>query len=185
MKRALILTAIIFIAFSINSFAADRLTVSIHGNYLVSSDEDFKTIYGSGRLFPELKAGVKIFKDLHIWAAVGFFSDKGTTPILQADAKTNQTFISGGIGYTFNLTPKLNNKIEIGFTNINYKEESMGEEYSDSAFGFRIEDEIMYSFGKQLYLSLNLGYIAAKDTVEDLELKPGGLKVGVGIGLKI
>lgn len=185
MKKALILMAILLIAFNINSFAEERLTVSIHGNYLVSADENFKTIYGSGRIFPELKAGVKIFKNIHLWAAIGFFSDEGVTPILEADATTDQTFISGGIGYTFALSQKLDNRIEIGVTNINYKEESMGLEFSDSAFGFRIEDEVMYSFAKQLYFSLNIGYIAAKDTVEDLELKPGGFKFGVGLGIKI
>lgn len=164
-------------------FAGDRLTVVVSGNYLAPWDKDFKDFYGKGHLYPEVKAGFKIFRRLYLWAGYGLFSVKGETAVLNLEAKSTQNFLSGGVGYLFNLGPKIDYKGEAGVVRVGYKEEAMGEEASDSALGFRLDNALVYHLSRTFSVEISVGFLTASDTLNDLPVKLGGFKTGIGLGV--
>jgi hypothetical protein len=187
MKRVLFasfLAVLLLFSFSVNGFARERLMISISGNYLLPSDKNFKNIYGKGLFYPELKAGVKVFKGSYLWVGYGAFSVRGTTPILGREAKSDQTFLSGGAGYILHITKKFDCKIELGLFHVSYKEKSMGEELSDYAIGFRIDSGVIFNLGRIFYVEISLGYLNASDTIDDSPVKLGGFRTGMGLGVK-
>ncbi len=185
MKRLLLMsfTALLLLA-SLNGFAGERLMISASGNYLLPSDKNFKDIYGKGLFYPELKAGFKVFKGLYLWAGYGFFSANGTTPVLKLEAKSSQKFLSGGAGYLINITKKFDFKIEMGLFYASYREESMGEEVSNSAIGYRIDGGVIFNLGRIFFVEISLGNLRASDTIDDIPVKLGGFRTGIGLGLK-
>ncbi len=187
MKRVLFtsfLAVLLLFSFFMNGFAGEKFMFSISGNYLLPSDKNFKNIYGKGLFYPELKAGVKVFKGLYLWVGYGVFSVSGTTPVLGREAKSDQKFLSGGAGYILHITKKFDYKIELGLFQASYKEKSMGEELSDSAIGFRIDGGVIFNLGRIFYVEISLGYLEASDTIENFAVKLGGFRTGIGLGLK-
>jgi len=187
MRRLLLmafLMALLLFSFYINGFAGERFIFSVSGNYLLPSDKTFKDIYGKGLFYPELKAGFKVFKRLYLWVGYGFFSVNGTTLVLGREAKSDQKFLSGGAGYILHITKKFDYKIELGLFQASYKEESMGEELSDSAIGLRIDGGVIFNLGRIFYVEISLGYLEASDTIKNFKVKLGGFRTGIGLGLK-
>ncbi len=183
-KKSIILLIMLSLLLSVNGVAGDRFRLSVRGNYLAPADTNFKDIYGSGVLFPGMKAEFAFYKNLYAWADAGFFSITGTTPVLQWDAKSNQTFFAGGAGYTAKVSGKLSYKFELGLLHVSYKEESMGETLNDSSVGFKIGGGLVYDLGKLFFGEFFLGYSTASDTIDDVPIKLGGFHSGVGIGVK-
>lgn len=190
MKRAIIITlaVVVLMSFSMEGFAADRFMLSVSANYLAPADSQYKDIYGSSIIFPEIRAGFKLFMGMYVWGGFGFFSADGTTPILEREAKSKHTYFSGGVGYMSKILPKLSYKLEAGVFSVNYKEESMGLEYSDSAVGFRVDGGIVFNLTRIFFVEVSLGYLRASDTVIDngdkYSVKLGGFRTGAGIGVR-
>lgn len=191
MKRTLgVLLLMVFFLFllRVNGFAGNagdqgkRLMVGITGNFLVPADENFKKVYSNGVLYPELQARYKILRGFYLWAGYGFVSVTGETPVLKLEAKSIQHFLSGGIGYMFHLSSKFDYMSEMGIFNASYKEETLGEEFSDSAIGFRIKNGLIYRLGRSFYVEVSLGYLTASDIVDDISIKLGGFRTGIGLG---
>ncbi|MCK4766253.1 MAG: hypothetical protein KAW12_28925 [Candidatus Aminicenantes bacterium] len=159
-------------------------SISITGNYLSPADENFKTYYGNSIIFPELKLRHKIFAGISLWAGYATFSAAGTTgPVLQVETKSIQSYISFGLGYNGNLSPKLGYIIEVGGVSFKYKEEAMGEAVSDTAFGFRADLALTYKIVGPLFVELTVGYLSGSDTINGIDIKLGGMKAGAGLGV--
>ncbi len=166
-----------------------NLLVSFTGNYLVPADEGFKATYGSGVFYPEMKLAYLLSPNFSLWAGFGMLKASGTTTgELQEEAKSTQHFLSFGADYHGNISGKMDYKVELGVLHVCYKEESMGLELSDSAFGFRAGAGIIYNMSAHFFSEILLGYLYAKDTVAadlgDVSLKLGGFKGGVGFGIR-
>ena len=182
MKRITIIFLITFLT-SVSVFSKESVWVSVTGNYLMSSDSGFKDIYGNGHIYPEIKAGIKIFKSFYFWAGYGFLSASGQTlEYMEEEASTTQQFLSAGVGYK--IPGKLGIKVETGLFNVHWKEEAMDEENSGSAIGFRFDSSILFGIGKSFFFEITAGYLHASDSVDDISIKLGGFKGGIGIGIK-
>jgi hypothetical protein len=76
----------------------------------------------------------------------------------------------------------------VGVFSVNYKEESMGMDYSDSAVGFRIDGGVLFNVTKIFFVEVSIGYLSASDTViddgEEYSVKLGGFRTGAGIGVR-
>jgi opacity protein-like surface antigen len=87
------------------------------------------------------------------------------------------------------ILPKLSYKLEAGVFNVKYKEEAMGEEFSDSAAGFRVDGGLVFNVTKKFFVEVSLGYLTASDTViddgEEYSIKLGGFRTGAGIGIRL
>ncbi len=191
MKRTLwvLLLMVFFLSlFKVNGFTENpgdqgkRLMIGITGNYLVPADANFKKIYSNGVFYPELQARYKILRGFYLWAGYGFVSVTGETPVLKMEAKSTQHFLSAGIGYKFHLSSRFDYVSEMGVFNASYKEETLGEKLSDSAIGFRIKNGLLYRLNRTFYVEVSLGYLTASDVVDDISIKLGGFRTGIGLG---
>lgn len=171
---------LMILAVSSVAFAQGKVKVSITGSMLVPSDSNYKNTYGDMVFFPEIKAGYKIFPETYIWAGYGYLYKEGKTPVLEADAKSTQHFLSIGVGYSNYIGEKIGYKMEVGLMRASYKEEALGEEISDNTIGFRIDGGFSYSITGNLLAEISAGYLTASDTVEDVSIQLGGVKLSLG-----
>lgn len=187
MKRGLLIS-ILVLFLMVPIYSAGSFSISFTGNYLSPSDDDYKDIYGSSVFFPELKLGYKIFNNFYLWAGYGMFSATGETPELKEETKSNQNFLSFGAGYNGDFTKKLGYIVELGAVSISYKEEAMELEISKKAFGFRADVGLVYNISSTFFAVVSAGYMSASDTItvegEDVKVKLGGVKGGIGVGIK-
>ena len=182
--KKIIFVLLMVLVLSVCVFSNGRFMVSIVGNYLNPSDSGFKDVYGSSVLFPELKAGYRLYKGFYIWGGYGFFSKKGTTTELKQEAKSTQHFLSFGIGYDVKISERFGYKAELGLLNAIYKEEAFGEKVTDNSIGFGIETGILFRVWPGFLVKTSVGYLSASDKVEDVEIKLGGFKAGIGLEVR-
>jgi hypothetical protein len=180
--KKLFWTAVVVLVLSSSSLAG-RFLVSAEVSYLSPSDSGFKDIYGSSVILPELRVGITIFKDFFIYGSYGFFSVKGETPVLKFEAKSAQNVISFGAGYSLSLTRAVSLEGAVGGVFFDYKEEALDTEVKGSALGFRVEGGAAYTIGKHFFARLSAAYLAASDTVEGVDIKLGGFRAGIGLGV--
>jgi len=180
MKKILFVSLMVFVLCA-SVFSGEKFMVSATGNYLYPSDSGYKDVYGSSLYYPEFKAGYKLYNGFYIWAGYGFFSEKGTTTELGQKAKSTQNFLSFGIGYNGKFSGKLEYKAELGGFNADYKEEAMGEEVTGNSVGFGVETGILYRVWSSFFIKISAGYLSASDKVEEVEIKLGGFKAGIGV----
>lgn len=190
MKRVffiILFMMVLMASFSMNDLAAirGRLMVTGYANYLRPSDDGFRDIYGSRVSFFEVKAGFMLFRRVYLWGGYGAFSKEGKTPVLGLDAESKQRLYSGGLGYMQRLFPRINWKIEAGVLKVNYEEQSLGVVLSDSAVGFRVDTGVFFRLGHLFIAEITVGYLSASDTIGDVSIKLGGLKTGVGLGIRL
>ena len=179
--RKIMFVSLMILVLCVCGLSGEKFMVSVVGNYLHPSDSGYKDIYGSSVYYPELKAGYKVYKGFFIWAGYGFFSKKGTTTELEQEAKSTQQYLLFGIGYDGKLSGRFRYKAELGLLNANYKEEAFGEEVKDNSIGFGVETGILYEISSSFFIKISVGYLGASDKVEDVEIKLGGLKAGIGL----
>jgi len=166
------------------ALAGDGFQVRFTGNYLVPADSGYKDIYGKSMFYPELKAGYAFSGDFYVWAGYGFLDRQGETPVLKLEAKSSQDFLSAGLGYRGGAADGLGYFVELGLANVSYKEEAMGVTEKGSVLGFRADAGLTYTVASPLFICLELGYISTSKKVNEVTIKPGGLKAGLGVGLK-
>ncbi|MCK5058838.1 MAG: outer membrane beta-barrel protein [Candidatus Aminicenantes bacterium] len=187
MKRGFLISLLVLLLM-VPLYSAGDFSISFTGNYLSPSDDDYKKTYGSGVFYPELKLGYEIAGNFSLWAGFGILSAKGNTPILEAEAKSSQKLMSFGVGYNGDFSRKLGYKVELGAVYFSYKEEAMEVEVTGSAFGFRADAGIIFNITGTFFAELTVGYISAGDTVtlegEDEDIKFGGVKGGIGLGIR-
>jgi hypothetical protein len=166
------------------SLAADRLMVTVGGSSMHPDDSGYRDIYGGQAFFPEAAAAVRLSGGWFLAAGFGTLTKNGKTPVLGLDAKSTQTFLTGGLGYLAKISGPMRFFLEAGVADVIFKEESMEVSVSGSKVGYQGRMGLMV-MGKTLLAGFSLGYLAASGTVEDVEIKMGGPKASVFIGFRI
>lgn len=165
-------------------YGGQTVTVSLGAGLQAPADSGYRDVYGRGVFLPELKAGVSLTPGIYLWACYGFATAKGETPELKAAAKSSQDYFSLGGGYRGALSDSLDFKAELGLADVFYKEEAFGKTVSGSALGFTVGGGLTYSLGKMFFMQAEVGYLLAEKTINDVKVKMGGLKAGLGAGLR-
>lgn len=169
-----------------------KFFVTVTGNYMRPSADNFKDIYGSGLLCPEITAGYKFPGDFYVWGGYGsfykngFIPEDGNSPYSGEPATWSGTFLSGGIGYNDNKNraKKFEWKVEAGVSYFTFSEEAFDDEASGSAVGFRVGGAGILKITDFLFTEISVAYLHGRDTINDIPIKLGGLKTGIGIGLR-
>ncbi len=182
-KTALVSLVFLLMLAAGGVLAGDRVLLSAGVAYLQPADSGYKDVYGGQVVYPEFRAGVRLLKGLHLMGGYGFFSENGTTPELGLPAKSTQSFFTGGLAYIVTATGALQVKLEAGAAYFSYKEEALETEVSGSKLGFYGGGGLILG-GKGLFAGVDLGYLAASDTVEDVPIKLGGFKASACIGIR-
>ena len=183
MKKALTILFVLTVAAGWAQ-AGESFHIRFTGNLLMPADSGYKDVYGKSLFYPELKAGYALSADFYVWAGYGFVNKKGETPVLKLEAESTQSFVSLGLGYGGPVSDALGCFVELGLVNAYYKEEAMGEKESGSVLGFRADLGLTYTVASPLFISLEAGYISTSKKVNSVTIKPGGLKAGVGLGVR-
>jgi hypothetical protein len=164
-------------------FAGDRFLLSAGAAYLQPADSGYRDVYGGQVVYPEVKAAVRLFKGLHAMGGFSTFSENGTTPELGLPAKSTQSFFTGGLAFIATATGALQVKVEAGASLFSFKEEALETEVSGSKVGFYGSAGLILG-GKGFFAGVDLGYLYASDTVEDVPIKLGGFKASACVGIR-
>jgi opacity protein-like surface antigen len=179
-----IATVLLMIMVLSGSVFGEKFIVSISGNLLKPSDENYKKIYGDNVYYPDLKAGYHLVRDIYLWIGYAYSVENGKTPVPEEESKTTQHFLSSGAGYSGNLVGRMGYDVELGVVHIRYREEAMDAEFTGSKIGFQIGGALNFKISQRLFAGFSTGYITASDTVNDQSIKLGGFRVGLGIRIK-
>lgn len=205
MKKILILVLVIF-TFSVLA-AGESIMITVHGNYFIAADDNFAQSYGEKKYFPEGKIALKLSGNFYLWGSYGLLStgkswDKWSHKNVESadlDARDNldKTIISGGLGYYMGYIEKneLAIKIELGACKITNNqdytdtEKSSGsvvnrEESQVSGLGARGNLGITYGIFKNIFAEISFGYLLALDKVDEQNIKLGGFRAALGLGLR-
>jgi hypothetical protein len=171
-----------------------KFFISVIGNRMFPLAEDFDNIYGSGLFLPEITAGFKFFRDFYVWGGYGYFSKSGATTPHEYEAKLEQKFLSLGFGYNGNLSIIFGWKAEVGVVHVSFREEmsikdensSLEKSFEESSksLGVKINSAGILKITDRLYTEISIGYLFASDTINEIYIKLGGLRTGIGLGLR-
>ena len=161
-----------------------KFFVSLAAGYLFSMDSNYKKIYGSGSIFPQLKVGFKISKSFYIWTGYGVVKGKGVVPGIGTDAESEQGFLALGFKYTRDFPGKLGYKLDLSTVKVSYSEKALDTEVKGSALGFDLEVGLVYRLGKRLFTEFYTGYLYGSKLVLNKKITLGGFGVGLGLGMK-
>jgi hypothetical protein len=165
-----------------------KFFLTLTGNYTIPANEGFKDIYGSGMLFPGIKAGFKFLGSVYLWAGYDSSSKEGTIPVFDDPAAWKETYLSAGLGYMGNISSVLGFKAEIGVILAGYTEDAFEETVTGSAIGVGISGAWVFKVSDRLFTEMSIGYLAASDTIADpggdILIKLGGIRGGIGLGLR-
>ncbi len=164
--------------------AGDRFQASLAANALFPADSAYKEIYGSTVFLPELKLAYSLSKCLYAWAGYGRVSVTGETPVLKEPAESRQGFWAAGAGYRHPLSAGWSLFGELGLASIAYREESLGKTVSGSTLGVVVNAGVRRDLGARFFLLAQAGYVYGKKTIEDAPVKMGGVKAGIGAGVR-
>lgn len=195
MKR-LFLLAITFLILVTAGYAVD-LSLTLYGNVLSASDSSYKDVYGGGTFYPELRVESQpfIYKNkISLWGGLGYLSASGTIPGFDEQANASQVYVAAGCGYTHKLAfllPRLSANAKLGLVYFNYREEAMDTEVSDSSIGITATFGVTYDIDKKFFAALDIGFLTGSGTIaatdelsEDISVKLGGFKFGLGVGYR-
>jgi hypothetical protein len=183
MKKIVLL--FIILSFSIMGLAGERFSVSVQGNAYIPKDSDFKDFYGSGHFFPEVKLGITVFKGFYLWGGYGFYKATGKTASqFQEEAKWTQSYLFYGGGYNAGITSSLSANVRLGGVTTTYKEQALDTEIKKTTTGFYAGGSLVFSFVRYVFAELEVGYISVLDDVGDQSLNLGGIKAGIGVGIR-
>lgn len=165
-----------------------KFFISVIGSYMIPAQENFSDIYGSGMVHPGIKAGYKFYRSFYLWGGYDVSSKKGKTLQFEEPSKWKERFFSGGLGYNGNMSINFAYKAEIGMLYVVYREEAFDEEVTGSAIGVRIGGAGIFKISDRLFTEISMGYLAASDKTivddEDISLKLGGFRGGIGLGIR-
>jgi hypothetical protein len=188
MKKILTIVLVILFSFTFaigNGTGDKKFFLSIKGNIISPSDSAYKDIYGSNVIYPGAEIGFKVFKDIYLLAGYEKFSKEGNTLVLDEIAKSTQNITFFGIGYWGSFSENFGYRAELGGISFSYKEEALEEVVKGSKMGFFINGGFVYNFGERFFTSLLLGYSSASDNIEGVDIKLGGFKSSIGVGIKL
>lgn len=182
MKKTIIVPVLILILCSTVQ-AGNMFGISVIGNYLSPSDDDYTTIYGKGMIYPELKIEFTVFKGLSVWLGYGFLTADGIIPTLEYEAKSNQHHLSFGAGYTIKFLHFMGAKFQLGSFNVYYIEKTTDIEETGLAFGYRADLGLIFYLGNHVFIGLTGGYLNAGKSLYGRTVKFGGFKGGLEFGI--
>lgn len=182
MKKTLFILIIVFCSVSILR-GGDRVLVSVTGNMYSHADESYRDTYSSSTFMPEFQIGFHLKNNLYAGLAYGLFSKEGNTPILNEPAESTQHVITIRAGYRPMLAEKIGSDLSLGLVDFIYKEAALGVEESGSQLGLAIGAGLFYRISDVILFRLDLNYLMGSKEINEISVKMGGFKAGIGAGI--
>jgi len=166
-----------------SSFFSKGFYIDIAMNGLYPLDSDYRDIYKSFVIYPEIGAGFILSKHFYIFGDFGFYKVEGSTPEWDFALEMSQKLISAGGGYLKQLSDKFGVSVDLGLTYIMFDEklETIDIENSGNSLGFFIGGKGYYCISKPLNLILKIKYSNVSEDTEYESVNFGGLTCGFGL----
>lgn len=161
-----------------------KVFITVTGNYLILFEEAFDKIYGRKMFTSEITAGYKFSIGLFFWGGYGFYSKKGTSLTLKEPSKWEQHYESLGIGFYKNLSLRFGYDLKFGLTFIHYSEKAFNDKYSASALGYRFDGSVIFKITDHLFSQILVSGLFSNDKIDDISINIGGIKTGIGLGVR-
>jgi hypothetical protein len=182
--------------------------LALDADYLMHRDSNFKDVYGNGSFFPELSAGIRVFKGLQVIGAYGRFKESGTVvatiPGVDYQSEASQQIISAGLEYIFEVSWSWELKISAEYQWVDYEEKVSAQEIqlvnpqepidditqrlfnpSGTANAYRLGAGLVYNLGANIFFEIVAAYSFGDDEVNGVKFDLGGFQAGVGIGFRL
>jgi len=184
MKR--IIQSLIFLTLFIVLWAgvqAGSVIFEVKASYFVPTEKAFNDIYGSGLMYGgEITVG--IWKNLDIWAGGSYFSKYGELSYTGEETHLQIVPLGGGIKYRF-TSGILNFYGGAGVNYFDYAESNIIGDVHDGAVGFVTKIGVYLAPVPQLVFDFFAEYSYCQMTPADFTINIGGIKAGVGMGVRL
>jgi hypothetical protein len=168
--------------------AGDRFFVSAGAAALFPGDSRFGDIYHKAYVSPELKAGYNLYKNFYFWLGFSFLAARATVPVLGDETRSSQYFLTLGSGWETRRGRRLQADLVIALLLAGFREKTMGETSSKSAFGFEAGTGLRYFLRKRTFLGVSVSYAGAWTTVlfagKESAIILGGLRLSGRLGFR-
>jgi opacity protein-like surface antigen len=170
---------------AVPAVSATTVRVGLFGGYQTVTDATFKEIYSSGGTVFGGGLGIGFGPGLEARLEASFLSFKGKTTLTQEDSTFTLTPLSAGLRYYF-LPGLLRPYAGAGLAYCLYKETGPErfEAVSGTSLGFMAEAGLCVEIGRLLYVDANARYISASAKPFDESFNIGGLRGGIGLGVR-
>lgn len=181
MKKIVVILSTLLL-FSLSA-SAEKYRFGGSLGYYAVSDSTYKNTYGSGNFMYGGFISYDLLKILELRGEIGYFKDSGKMTLTKE--KIEFSIIPLVLGTRVKLAEIKNLKpyAGAGIDFYSFKEKARLGDTSDSTFGFHVEAGAYIGLLWRLYFDLNLRYVKADAKPYDEEIRLGGLKTGIGVGL--
>lgn len=159
------------------------MSISGSAKMFNSADNNYKEIYGKNNILKGFQINLNLSKNIYIWSSYSFGTFTGETFNLKESTKCTRSFINFGGGVKYKILKPLEIFVEGGGVYADFKEESFGATYKGTKMGFILNGGIRIRIIKALFIVLKGGYIIADTSINDVEVKLGGMIISGGLGL--
>ena len=176
--------AILALAILAPAAHAAGLSAALTFSYIGMADSGFREVYGAGGFMPGLRLEAALGGSVSIYAAYGYFTQKGETPLMGHECDSTQHHAAAGAAWRRSLSPKLDGFLHAGLAYVRYSEKAMDEEISGGALGAEAGAGLDFKISSRLFVQPFVSYLYAGDTVDGAKVKLGGFRAGLGLGVR-
>jgi len=162
--------------------AFSSIVFEAKGYYFSPSEKYFRDIYGAGWM-AEGEIGIRLFRDLELWAGGGYFSRKGKLTFTREETTLTIQPLGGGLRYRI-TSGRISGYVGAGVNYYQYKESNPIGNVSKNSLGYVGKAGAFIRIVPGLLLDLNLGYTYCKMTPADFEINIGGIAAGAGLAIE-
>ena len=181
MRKVLMFLFVVFIAAVY--VHAGSVTFEVKGSFFYPAEKAFKDVYGGGSMYGgEISMG--IWNNLDIWIGGSYFSKYGELTF--TGEKTFLQIIPLGGGLKYRITKGvLNFYGGAGVNYFNFKESNVIGDVKTGAVGFVTKVGAYLEPVDLFVIDFFVEYSYCRMTPADFTINVGGIKAGIGIGVRL
>jgi opacity protein-like surface antigen len=184
---ALLMVCFVGITTSYSHAEGGGFVLILKADYMIPADQYYKDAYGSSLLLPGIRMELDLGKknDLFAWGQVSYAKKSGTSiGELALDIESTQIYGSAGVGYRVKAFGDSKLDLRAGLVYASYKEDAFDEEKTGNTVGLEVGVGYKFYLSSTIFTDFAVSYITAQKKEDDITVKLGGLKTGLGIGFR-
>ena len=178
-----VLTALSIIIFAAVSMHAGSITMEVKGSYFCPTEQAFKDIYGGGMMYGgEISVG--IWKNLDVWIGGYYFSQYGELTFTEEETSLQIMPLGGGLKYRI-TSGTVSFYGGAGVNYFDYQESNVIGDVKSGAVGFVTKIGAYLEPVEKFVIDIFVEYSYCRMTPADFTIDIGGIKAGIGIGVRL
>lgn len=151
-------------------------------NLFYPSASDFRDIYRSLIVYPQIRAGVFVSPAMYVFSTLDYSSLSGRTPEWELETRLSQWILALGAGYRKGISERFSASAALSLVYLAYREEirALAVENSSSCLGISVEGALYHQFSARIRGMTCLSYTHAQKAGNDITVRFGGFRLGIG-----